>query len=489
MVVLATADWMPDAAALGNPGAVRAQNVFPGPTGYKPLPRFEALTNALDDRPRGAVTALDDSLVTYVYAGDESKLYSLSGTTWSDVSKSGGYSTAAEEVWEFARWKDTVIATNFSDNPQVITMGGSNFADLTSAFKARHVAVVRDFVVMANTTDSTDGDKIDRVRWSAFNDATDWTVSSITGSDVRDLNTGGQIERVFGGEYGVILCQDAVFRMAYTGAPAWFRFDEVLPGVGALAPGAAAQHGDLVFFLSRNGFVRLQNGQQSAFIGAGKVDEFVLNDIDSNHLGRMSAVVDPQGNRVVWAYPGPGNVDGRPNRLVIYDYALDRWSYAVMETELVWAASGVGLTLEQLDTISSSIDDLGVSLDSSSWKGGAPRLAAFDGAFKHGFFSGAPMDAVVETKEVELSPGRRSVITGLRALVDGGSVSARVGTRSNLSDAVSWGTARTPAAGGKIAARSAGRYCRVEMSVSGDWSDIVGAQVDPVYARAGGARG
>lgn len=489
MTVIATADWSPDAAALGNPGVGKAENVLPGPTGYKPFPALETFTNALDAYPRGAISATDDALVTYLYAGDAAKLYSLSGSTWSDASKGGGYSTDTEERWEFVRWKDKILATNFSDNPQTIAMGGSNFADLTTAFKARHVAVVRDYVVFANTTDGTDGDQVDRVRWSAFNDETDYTVSSITGSDVRNLNAGGPIQRVFGGEYGVILSEQSTWRMTYTNAPTWFQIEEVLPGVGAIAPGAAAQFGDEVYFLSENGFVRLFGGRERAFIGAGRVDQTVLADLDRDNLHRMSAVVDPQGNRVVWAYPGAGNTGGRPNKLVIYDRGLDRWSYACAEVGLVWRAAGVGTTLEQLDSVSSSIDDLGTSLDSSRWKGDAANFAAFDSENKHGLFSGSPMTGVIETKEVELNPGRRTTLTACRALVDGGATAVRTGTRSSSADAVTWTSAKSPRSGGRIPVRASGRFARFELTVSGEWTDAVGVRVDREDAKPSGRRG
>lgn len=489
MPVVSTADWTPDAAALGNPGAVKAENVFPGPTGYKPFPSLQTFTNALDAYPRGAISAFDDALVTYLYAGDAAKLYSLSGSTWSDVSIAGGYATASEERWEFARWQDKVLATNFSDNPQSITMGGSNFANMTTAFKARHIAVVRDFVVAGNTTDATDGAQIARIRWSAFGDETDWTVSSITGADVRDLNTGGQVQRIFGGEYGVVLSQESVFRMTYTGAPTWFQLEEVLPGIGAIAPGAAARFGDEVYFLSENGFVRLVNGREVAYIGAGTVDQTILKDIDRDNLHRMSAVVDPQGNRIIWAYPGAGNTAGRPNKLVIYDRGLDRWSSAVLQVELIWQAAGVSTTLEQLDSVSSSIDDLETSLDSARWKGDAPGFAAFGSDLKHGLFSGPAMTAVIETKELEPNTGRRTTLTACRPLVDGGSVSVRAGVRSNLSQAVAWKSATSTRGGGRAPVRASGRFCRFELTVSGDWSDALGVSIDPTDAKPSGRRG
>ncbi len=489
MAIIPVAEWVPDAAALGNPGSLRIENAVPGPTGYKPFPQLDVITNALDARPRGAISALDNALVTYLYAGDAAKLYSLSGTTWGDVSKSGGYSTGTEERWEFTRWKNQILATNYSDNIQTIEMGGTNFADLTTDFKARHIAVVRDFVVAGNTTDTTDGAQIDRIRWSAFNDATDWTVSSTTGSDVRDLNAGGKIQAIIGGEYGVIVSERSTWRMSYTGAPTWFQIDEVLPGVGSISAGAVGNLGDTIYFLSEHGFVALTNGTQATYIGGGRVDQFMLNDLDLNFKHRMSVVADPKGGRIAWAYPGAGNTEGRPNRVIIYDRNLNKWSTLNIEVELLWRASGVGTTLEGLDSFSSSIDALGVSLDSTQWKGGAPEFAAFDTDFKHGLFTGAPMTATIETKETEIHAGHRTLLNGFRPLLDGGSVTARVGTRDNMGDAVTESAWLSQRDSGRITTRQRARYHRFILEISGEWEDVIGVQVDAPDARKADRRG
>lgn len=487
MTVVAVADWAPDAAALGNPGAVKAENVFPGPTGYKPFPALDTFSSALDAYPRGAFSTKDDAGVTHLYAGNETKLYRLVSSTWTDSSKVGGYSLSAEEGWEFARWRGKVLAVSIDENPQQITLGGSTFSDLTTAFQARRIAVIRDFVVVGNLNDG--GEKRDRVRWSAFGDETDFTVSSVTGSDVRDLNAGGQIQRIFGGEFGVILSERSTWSMNYVGAPTWFRIDEVLPGIGAIAPGAAAQFGSEVYFLSRNGFVKLVGGRQAEYIGVGRVDQTVLADLDNDHLDRMSTIVDPEGNRVIFAYPGAGNTGGRPNKLAIYDRGLNKWSYACVEVELVWQAAGIATTLEDLDAVSASLDDLETSLDSSRWKGGSASFSAFDSTFKHGGFSGSPLSAVIETREIEPNAGFRTTFTAMRPLVDGGAVSGRLGVRSDPTQEVAWKTGGALRPGGRLPVRGAGRYARAELTLTGNWSDVVGVRFDPADAKPSGRRG
>jgi len=273
---------------------ITVENAVPGPNSYKPHKGLSSVSNALTNYPRGAIEAVDKDGNVFQFAGDETKLYELTAQTWSDISKSGGYATGSEERWEFVRFKEKVIATNFSDDPQFIAFSGSNFADLTTALTFRHVTVIRDFVVAGNTEDGTDGIVRDRVRWCAQGDETDWTVSATTLSDFRDLNVGGGIQRLFGGEYGLILSERSGFRMTWAGAPTVFEIDETLPGVGLLAPGAATRLGDNVFMASEHGFFAISGGASETPIGADKVDQFFRNDLDEDYLYRMSSVADPR---------------------------------------------------------------------------------------------------------------------------------------------------------------------------------------------------
>jgi len=72
---------VPDAADLGNPGVIRAVNMFPGLNGYLPVPSLQEVTGAITARPRGAIEAKDASNNVFQYVGDVDTLYQLSGST------------------------------------------------------------------------------------------------------------------------------------------------------------------------------------------------------------------------------------------------------------------------------------------------------------------------------------------------------------------------------------------------------------------------
>ena len=478
MPIVPIREWVPDASDLANPGAILIRNALPGVNSYKPFPKLVTQTDALDDRPRGAIEEIDASRNVYQYAGDEAKLYVRSGTSWNDVSKVGGYSTGTAERWEFVRWKEKILATNFTDNPQSITFGGANFADMTTDLRFRRIAVIKDFVIAGNTFDATDGAVRDRVRWSAFNNETDWTVSPATLSSFRDLKVGGGVQRIFGGEYGVVLSEKSTFRVTFIGSPNVFQIDEVVPGVGAIAPGASARLGDQIFFWSEHGFIALSGGSTEQFIGAGRVDDFAETDLDESFLERMSAVADPRSGRVYWSYPGAGNVDGLPNKIIAYDKNLNRWGYGEVDTELVWRSGGVATTLEELDALYASVDDIEVSLDSAQWKGTSPLFAGFDPAFKNGNFNGAPLEALIETREVELFPGRKTVLRGFQSLVDSGTTMVEVGTRKSQADTVKYSAKKARRSTGSYPCRVKSRFFRFRMTITGEWKDAIGIQID-----------
>lgn len=490
MAVIPFKEYLPDQAELGNPGVVAATNTFPSASGYRPVQALTPVTDALDARPRGAIQARDSDGNVFQFAGDASKLYQNSGGAWSDFSKGGGYSTGDGEIWEFVAWKNKVLGVNYSDDPQQITFGASNFSDLTTDLRARHIAVIRDFVVMANTFDSSDGAVPSRTRWCAYNQETDWTVDPATFASFYDLKT-AEISRIFGGEFGVILQPNSVWRQTFVGNPGGpvFQFDEVLPGIGLIAPGAAVRDGDVVYFLSTNGFYALENGTQATPIGANKVDNTVLKDLDPAYLHRISSAVESTGQRIFFAYPGQGNTGGRPNKIAVYDRPLNRWSGPIEEdVELLWRSGETGLSLEDLDNISGSIDALPASLDSKRWIGGAANLAAFDGDFKSGFFDGDNMTATIRSKELEINRGRNTHLNGFRALVNGGATTVRVGTRDRQKDSIVFGPSLSERASGMFRCRENARYHSFELTISGDWEYAIGLQIEPEDAKRGERR-
>lgn len=478
-------EYTPDLPEYNNPGATVAANVTPGGTSYKPFygPVVQS-SNSTDATPKGAFSTRDSGGNTTSFVGDTSKLYTYTAATHTDVSKVGGYAVGADDVWEFAQIGFVVLATNFADPIQAWTLGTSTeFADLSaSAPKARHIATVRNFVVTGNTEDS-DGTLPHRVRWSALNDPTSWTVSSATQSDFQDLaGKGGWVQKVIGGEFGVIFLEREIWRMTYVGSPAVFQFDAVEEQRGTPAPGSCIKVGNWIFYLGRDGFY-IFDGQESIPIGANRIDRTFWADVDQSYLWNMWTAVDPDDQIIYLAYPGTGNAAGRPNKILMYNYspnATKRWSYAETDISMIFNQQAEGYTLEGLDALSASIDALTFSLDSRTYTNNQTVLSGYNSSKRLVTYSGDALTATIETTEASFNKGARSRIFRTRPLVQGSNavITLQVGEKNRLNEAVTWQASRSQLSSGDIAVKSNAFYHRFRAQISGGFDHAIGIEVD-----------
>ena len=83
------AEWRPDMPALGQ-WAREAMNVVPAEESYRPLNELAGVSSALAARAQGAAWFRGTAGATKMFAGDATKLYLLSGSTWNDVSRTSG---------------------------------------------------------------------------------------------------------------------------------------------------------------------------------------------------------------------------------------------------------------------------------------------------------------------------------------------------------------------------------------------------------------
>ncbi len=482
MMQLPFGEFLPDQPGLGNPGATLATNVLPMRSHYRPIKGLSVYSNALDENMQGAIGVTKRSGEVYVFAGDASKLYRInrsSAPNFEDVSQAGTYNTPDDRRWQFTQFGDKILATNFEDPIQSFDLeSSSTFTDLGGTPpKAHHLAVINNFVVVGNTWDSTDGHRPNRVRWSAIDNAENWTVSASTQADFQDLQgEGGRIQAVIGGDYGVIIQERSIWRMTYVGSPLVFQFEEVEKNRGTFSPNSVVHVGGRVFYLGESGFYMF-NGQESIPIGANKVDEYFLDDLERTFLPNITAAADPINKLVYWSYTGAGHTGGRPNKILVYNWELGIWASGELETEGLFRSVTMGESLDSLDTISGSLDDLAYSLDSSVWVGGAPILAAFNTDHKLCFFNGANLDATLETKEIALREGERTHVQGVRPILDGGTTTVQIGSREGLNDSTTWSSEITTNNIGVADCRSNARYHRFRLNLTGNWSTVQGLEL------------
>jgi hypothetical protein len=480
--------WLPDQPDHMNPGLVICKNVIPRTDrSYGPFSDMSVYSNALPGgvRCQGAFTGRDASGNIAIFAGNQTKLHSLgSGAlTFTDVSRTSGgaYATGTDEMWRFAQYGSMVVATNFADDVQGYLFGTSSaFSQLSSgAPKAKYVAVWKDFLVLAHVQGSPQ-----TVRWSAIDDPTNFPVigSSAAAQAQSDQQVmagdGGHIQGVLGGlgnADGVVFQERALWRVTYVQSPLIFTFDLVEGARGCVAPGSIVQLGGTAFYLGEDGFYAF-DGANSSPIGANKIDKTFFADFDQTYASRMSSAIDPINKIVYWAYPGAGNSSGNPNRILAYNWSLDRWSIVERELEFMFRAGTFGYTADNADGLGYTVDTSPFGPDSRFWAGGRSILSAFDLSHRLNFFSGSFLAAEIETGDLDLGKGRRVFVSGLRPLCDGGTVTASVGYRDSLDAAISYTTATSAAADSFCPQRVSTRFPRAKIAIAagGSWAHLSG---------------
>ena len=470
-------EWLPDLPEHNNPGATEAKNCVAEAMSYRDFKALQTFSDALDNPCVGAFWLQSSGGTVFNFAGDDTKLYRLdSNSTWTNVSQAGDYTGVTN--WEFTKFGDRVIAVNINDVPQYYDVGVSSlFADLPgSPPNAKHIAVVRDFIVLGSINDGSTRPGV--IEWSGFNNSEQWTASLATQQSQKELfGRGGEVQRIVPGEYGVIFQEHSIWRMDYVGPPIVFQLNEVERGRGTPAPNSVAWTGRQVFYYGHDGFY-VFDGVKSTPIGVNRVDRWFAAHADASTLASMRAAVDRQNRLVLWAYSSSGS-STQNDRILIYNWGANRWSWVEIDTQCVAEYGSSGLTLDDLDTVLADIDAESIPVDSDIYKGGSLNVLGFTTANQAGTFSGAALEGVVETGEFKI-PGRRTVVNAVRPLVEGSNTgcTVHVGTRNTTDAAVDWGSATTLNAIGEARVRKNSRYQRYRITMTNGFDYAQGVEVD-----------
>lgn len=488
-------EYMPDLPVTDNPGLTEALNVLPVDKFYRAYHPIIGSGSALAARPRGAIAAKDTSGNAYMYAGTATALYQRSGSSWTDKSPAP-YTTATDDYWRFAQFDSNLIATNYAEVPQKIVVGaGGNFGALAgvgTAPKARQIGIVGRHVVLGDTIDGVNGTVPHRIQWSRIDVSTEWPIPNSADALAKQAGQQfmpaalGQVTGIAGNDqFGIVFQRGGVSRMTYVGGDLVYQFDVIDPTVGAVCPNGIVQIGNLVYFIASDGFY-VTDGVSVKPVGASRFDRTFVEKFDSSYKHRVYGALDSQSKLIYWAYPATGNASGAPNEILIYNYSEDRITHAEDEADSLVTGLTTAVSLEDLDALFASIDDVTPPLDSPYWQGGNELMLGFTSDFKLGTFSDTPGIAVLDGQETEPNPGLMTYVDGIKPIVqDTSAITVSLGYRNNLSDAVTYSgdvvpTPRTGFADSRIEAR----YFRTRVKVTGEFPAAQGVLYQ---ARAMGA--
>lgn len=457
MAMIPWGDWKPDTSDYEGVSVHNVLNVVPRGDGYGPFPDFASLTQAMPSACRGSFYALKSDGSVVIFAGVSNKLYKLNNTdySWTDVSLGAGTygALSATAQWQFAQFGNLVFATQANAVLQVFDLSSSTaFAVCVgSPPQASYISVVGRFLVLSGLLSNPY-----RIQWSGLNATTTWT-SGVNSSDFQDFPDGGIVRGVAGGEFGIVFQDQAIRRMSYIpGSTLIFQIERLSQDMGLYAPYSIVRAGPSIYFYAGQGFYKISpqtitgaGGIQQ--IGREKVDRSFLADLDKGNLQLFMGAADPRTTRIYWAYKSVSGATGTYDKILGYDSALDRFFQLSMTGEYLLGISQTGITLENLDTISASIDALTISLDAYA-TAVQPQIAQFGSTHKLGFFTGSNLEATLESAE-QGTAGDEIYIDGFRPITDAATVYGSVSWRQTQ--------AASPTVGTEIAMNARTGYCNL----------------------------
>ncbi|WP_455479208.1 hypothetical protein V4B17_05710 [Bartonella sp. B23] len=479
MAFFPIADYRPDVANINGIFTDELINVLPADGSYIPMPSFEPLTDPCPGILLGAFAVKTKNGV-FVIVGTEQKIYLLDNTTmqWKDISRKGKFYLAnVDAPWSFALFGDYVIAVNANDKPQVIDINhDKKFRDLGgNPPQAGLVRVWGDFVCLMKLTEYPR-----RVHWSGLNDAEFWTVGKKS-CDYQDFPDGGFVQGATETTNPIIFMRSAIYAGSFIpGSKIIFSFQKIHDKRGAKNAESIVCRGDLAFFSDEGGFYQMTNEGQIIPIGFEKVDRTMTAKSRQNNLYTLFAAIDGVYNRVYWMIDNDDSSD--ECILLIYDWGLQKWTKAIVKIKTIMPIFLAGITLEGLDKISQSLDDLPFSLDSKAWKNETPILGAFDHQGRLGSFSGLPMACVVTSQEMGQTNGMITRVKNIMPQVNSREFYLSVGMRfrQSIEEKTVWLPEKKPSHNtGQIHSRARARFYRFKLRIpeGQNWSHIAGFDV------------
>lgn len=462
MAVIPFGPFEPDKSQFSGASSDNVLNALPVADGWEGMPGLTEISQALAAECRGAVY-VRDSIGNYtIIAGTATGLYRLNttGYTWDNINgPSAPYSVPLGDSWTFTSFGTQLLIHNITDPIQAYDIeAGGVCADLAgSPPKAKYSWVAGDFVVLGYL-EGSNGEK--KVEWSGLNDATWWTIGQ-KGCDFQELPEGNEVMGGFGEVGGFTVIQRNGMQSFPFSPSSGFTFTRTVlnPKQGTVSPRSIVSIGPSQFFyLSEDGFF---GGAERTSIGGERVDRWFLSQIDARFLSDVQGAADPYEKIVWWKYQIPS---GEYRRLG-YDWQLDRWCTNDLQVGEMVALVTPGTTWDGLDLLYATISDVNVPFDSRIFRGGRPTMATFTTANKLAFFSGANLQATLDTADMELDPVQRTFVNGARVVTDAPTFTVSDGVSAYHGDTATFSTPSTLNRAGLVPFRSDGRLHKFRLVI------------------------
>lgn len=319
-----------------------------------------------------AISKLDGT--NRVFAASATRVYELSGTSWTDRS-AGGSAYTTTTNWQFTQFGDATIAAGYGNALQYSTSGA--FAAISGAPQAKVLFSVitgaGGFVIAANTNTSTD-------QWACcgLDDYTTWTPAVATQANTGRLlgNDSGAITAGLElGDSPVLFKRRTMFVGRYVGGDATFAFSEVPGGAGCVGPDARCSIDVGVFFVGPDNFW-IFDGARPLPIGDQQIRQWFFANSSATYRSKTICVFDKFRNRVRIFYPSNAST-GTIDAQIVYHLATKEWGRDNMTVEYAFTFVPTAITM---DNVAGTMDNAPSDMDSDYWNPSERSVGIFDSA-------------------------------------------------------------------------------------------------------------
>jgi hypothetical protein len=407
-------EFSPDVSDLNTDTLDVARNVYPGANSYQPAPSLQQQSvTALPLPCRGlwyVQTAAGD-WDTYAATATHLYKYDADTGTFTDMSRlaGGAYGLPSDDYWDGTQFGNRLIVANLGNEPQFIDVdSGTNFANLPNAPTARFVTVMDDHVVFSHLLSNPRS-----IQWSAINDSEDYSSGTSGNQEFADA---GYVTGFFPHSH-ILMLERGLRSIVSTGDKYAFSFPEMSSEKGTVSPWSVVEFGGLAYWLSADGFY-VGNSEQQKNISERRIQKLFFDTLNYGAITRIYATIDPHASRIYWCY-AVGD-EAWNDRVAVYDYGLDRWSYLELNTYILARVATASVSLDSAGPDSMDMDLPGLpSLDSFLYRAGAPVLSAVGTDLQLSTMEGPSLPATLQTCSYQFGGAKRVRMRAVLSFFEG----------------------------------------------------------------------
>jgi hypothetical protein len=468
--------WMPDYLPHNMPkgGLSVCRNLLPLDEFYKPhLSLNSYSTDTVSGIPLRGEEFKDNSDNKYTFIGTSTGLYRLNpDKTITNVSKISYTYTAVNSQWDFLQYGQWIIATDYSDVPQVLkNLDSSNFIDLGgSPPKAKYMIFNSGHLIFANLNE---GGVISpkKLLWSALEDVETYTPSLTTGADYQDL---ADADTEITGLASVsnlisIFHKNAISIGWFSGSPYTFNFSvNKIKKIGAI-PGTQISIGTAVFFWDEKD-IYVFDGNTATAIGLG-VRNYILNTLNQGYLHRITKAHDIRNGIIYWAYPDASSTTGESMNILCYNYRTKKFTIldanSTSGVNCIFHTTTGALLMDSIDSLYPSLDLIPYNVDSNFWLANNQSIGAIPKSATQNVmtYSGTATTGELETGEISTGNGDIIRLQRVRPRIQDYSSTTTVKGLARFNENVDTDvqTGDTALSAGYANLRVTGRYVRINL--------------------------